>query len=103
MERAKTIKITPSYSSYFPLHIAFAEHFPFETNDIQFLGLQLDIPLSWKPDINYLLHKLSSVCCIMRRLSHVLYIQTCWTVYFVHFHSSVTYGIIFWGNTISLD
>ena len=35
----------------------------------------------------------------MRRLSHVLDIQTLRTVYFAHFHSLVNYGIISWGNT----
>jgi len=38
----------------------------------------------------------------MRRLSHVLNIQTLRTVYFAHFHSLVNYGIIFWGNTSSM-
>ena len=36
------------------------------------------------------------------RLSHVLNLQTLRNVYFVHFHSLVNYGIIFWGNTSSM-
>jgi len=52
--------------------------------------------------INYLLHKLSSVCHTMIRLSHVLNVQTLRTVHFVHFHSLVNYGIIFWGSTSSI-
>jgi hypothetical protein len=52
--------------------------------------------------MNFLLHKLSSVCFIMRTLSPILNIQTLRTVYFAHFHSLVNYGIIFWGNTSSM-
>jgi hypothetical protein len=87
--------------SYSSLHTIFAEHLPDKTNVIKFLGLQLDNKLSWKPHINYLLYRQSSVCFIMTRLFHVLNIQTLRTVYFVCFHSSVNYGITFWGNTSS--
>jgi hypothetical protein len=102
MEKIKIVKFTPANFSYFPLHITIGENLFVETNAINFLGLQLDSQLSWKPHINYILHKLSSVCFIMRRLSPVLNIQSLRTVYFAHFHSLVNYGIIFWGNTSSM-
>jgi hypothetical protein len=88
--------------SYFPLHITIGGNLLVETNAIIFLGLQLDSQLPWKPHINYLLHKLNSVCFIMRRLSPILNIQTLRTFYFSRFHSLVNYGIIFWGNTSSM-
>jgi len=78
MEKTNIAKFTPKFS-YFPLRITFAEHLPVETNGTKFIGLQLDSQLSWKIRINYLLHKLSSVCYMMRRLSHVLNIQTLMT------------------------
>jgi hypothetical protein len=87
---------------YSPLHITFAEHLPVATNAIKFLGLQLDSQISCKPHVNYLLHKLSLVCSITRRLSHVLDIHTLRTAYFAHFHCLVNYGIIFWGSTSSM-
>jgi hypothetical protein len=99
MEKTKIVKFTPENLSYSSLHITFAEQLPVKTNAVTFLGLQLDNQLSWKPHINYVLHKLSSVCFIMR-LSHILIIQTLKTVYFAHFHSLVNYGIIFWYNKI---
>ena len=102
MEKTKTVKLTPANFSYPPLHITFAEHLPVITNAIKFLGLQPDSQLSWKHHINCLLHKPSSVCFIMRILSHTLNIQTLRTVYFVHFHSLVNYRIIFWCNTSSM-
>jgi hypothetical protein len=49
-----------------------------------------------------LLTKLSSVYYIMRRLVHVLNSETLTVVYFAHFHSLVSYGIIFWGNSSTM-
>ena len=62
MEETTIVKFTPSVFSYSSLHITFDKHLNVETNAIKFLGLH----------INYLLHKLSSVCYIKRRLSHIL-------------------------------
>jgi len=81
MEKTKIVKFTPSDFSHFPLHITSAEHLPVETNGIQFVGPQLDSQVSWKLHINDLIHKLSSVCYIMRRLSCVLNIQTLRTLH----------------------
>jgi len=52
--------------------------------------------------INYLLNKLSVVCFIMRRLVHMLNVETLKTVYFAHFHSVTKYGIIFWGRSTTI-
>jgi hypothetical protein len=75
------------------------QNLPVRTNFIICLGLQLDSQLSWQPRMNFLLHKLISVCFT---LSPILNIQTLRTVYFAHFHSLVIYGITFWGNTSSM-
>ena len=102
MEKTKIVKFTPANFLYSPLFITFAEHLPFKRNAVKFLVLQLDSRLSWKPYKNYLLHKLSSVCFIRRRLSHILHIPTMRTVYFGRFHCWVNHGIIFWGNTCTM-
>jgi hypothetical protein len=47
----------------------------------------------------FLLNKLSSVGYIMRRLVHILNLETLKVVYFAHFHSLISYGITFWGNS----
>jgi hypothetical protein len=54
MEKTKIVKFTPanfSNFSYFPLHITIGEILPVETNAVNFLGLELDSQLSWKPHI----------------------------------------------------
>jgi hypothetical protein len=35
----------------------------------------------------------------MKRLVHILNLGTLKVIYFVHFHSLISYGIIFWGNS----
>jgi hypothetical protein len=99
MGKTEIVKFTPANFSDSPLHITFGENLPVKANATNSLGLQLDSQLSWKPYINYLLHKRSSAYFIMRRLSPIHNIQTSRTLYFAHFLSLVNYGIIFWGNT----
>jgi hypothetical protein len=75
MEKTKIVKFTPANFSHSPLRITFGENLPVKTNAIHLLCLQLDSQLSWDPHISYLLHKLSSICFIMRRLFPTLNIQ----------------------------
>jgi hypothetical protein len=58
-----------------------------------FVVLQPDSLLTWKTHIKTLLHKLSAVCFIMRRLSDILNIDTVGVVYFVYFQMSIKYNI----------
>ena len=39
---------------------------------------------------------------IMRRMSHILNIDTLRIVYFVHFHMLIKYSIIFWGTSTTV-
>jgi hypothetical protein len=71
-------------------------------NKRKFSGLQLESQLSWKPHINFLLHKMSSICFMMRSSSPIHKIQTLRTADFAHFHSLVKSGLIFWSNTSSM-
>ena len=71
-----------------------------ETN--KYLGLPLDNHLSWKSHINVLLKKLRSVCCMMRKLSYILNIDTLRIVHVAHFQSLINYGIIFGGSSTTI-
>jgi hypothetical protein len=99
MEETKILKFTPANPPNSSLQITSGEILPVITNVINFLGLQLGSQFPWKPHINFLVHKLSSVCFIMR-LSRILNIKTYFIyihIYFAHFQSLVNCGIIFWG------
>jgi len=89
MGKTKIVKFTASNSSYSSWHITFAEHIPVEANAMKSLGLQTDSRLSWMLHISYLLHKMSSACYMMRKLSHVLNIQIFKSIIIKYFHSLV--------------
>ena len=57
----------------------------------------------WKTHINPLLSKLGAVCFIMKRVSHILNIDTPRIVYFAHFHTLIIEGIIFWGTSPTMQ
>jgi hypothetical protein len=86
----------------YPLNLPYAGWILVELNNIKFLGPQLDSQCTWKMHINYLLNKLSAICFIMRRLVHILNIETLKGVYFAHFHSLIKFGIIIWGNSTTM-
>ena len=65
----------------------------------KFLGLTLDSTLSWKPHIDTISTKLSSAGFALRLLRPLLSLESLRMEYFSYFHSIMTYGIIFWGNS----
>lgn len=95
MDKAYIVKFTSSKALICPLNIIHVDQTLAVAETIKFLGLHLDIHLSWKSHTTVLLKKLSSVYVMMRKLSYILNIDTLRIVYFAHFHSLI-YGIIFW-------
>jgi hypothetical protein len=65
----------------------------------KFLGLQIENNLNWKKHIEYDIPKLSSACFAMRTVTPLLKVDTLKLVYFAYFHSVMSYGVIFWGNS----
>jgi uncharacterized membrane protein len=70
-----------------------------ETNNVKFLGMILDNTISWEKHIESLKSKLNKACYIMRKSKQHLSITAFKMVYYAFFHSIITYGLIFWGNT----
>jgi hypothetical protein len=65
----------------------------------KFLGLTLGNTLSWKSHIDAITPKLSSASFAMRAVKPFLYQDSLRMVYYSYFHSIMTYGLIFWGNS----
>jgi hypothetical protein len=65
----------------------------------KFLGLQTDNNLTWKKHTEYIIPKLSSACFAMRIAIPLMTIDTLKLVYFAYFHSVLSYGLFFWGNS----
>jgi hypothetical protein len=65
----------------------------------KFLDLTLDSTLSWSKNIEGLINKLSSVCCMLRSVKPYMSQISLMMIYYALFHSAMSYGIIFWGNS----
>ena len=65
----------------------------------KFLGLTLDNTLSWKTHIDTIIPKVHSASFVMRAVKSFLSQDSLMMVYYSYFHSIMTYGLIFWGNS----
>jgi hypothetical protein len=65
----------------------------------KFLGLTLDNTLSWRTHIDTIIPKLSSASFSLIVAKPFLSQDSLKMVYYSYFHSIITYGLIFWGNS----
>jgi hypothetical protein len=70
-----------------------------DTSGTKFLGLNIDITLSWKYHTDQLITKRSSACYAVRTVKGLMSQETLRMIYFSYVHSIITYGVIFWGNS----
>jgi hypothetical protein len=70
-----------------------------EVGTTKFRGLHIDNNLNWEKHIEYIISKLSSACFAMRTVTSLMKIGSLKLVYFAYFHSMMSYGVIFWGNS----
>jgi hypothetical protein len=64
-----------------------------------FLGMIIENMLSWKAHIDQLIPKLCTACYAIRTVKPFMCQENLKSVYYSYFHSLITYGIIFWGNS----
>jgi len=70
-------------------------------NSTRFLGLKIDGTLSWREHVAELTPKLNKACYVIRTLMFLRSSEILRMVYFSYFHSIMSYGIVFWGNSHS--
>ena len=70
-----------------------------DTKNTKFFGIDIDRSLSRKNNIEQMMTKLSKACCAVRYIKHFMSRDTLSTIYFSHFHSIPSYGIILSGNS----
>jgi hypothetical protein len=68
LDKTKIIKFTATVSACYPLHLVIHNKALEEVEAMKFLGLLLDNHLTCKGHIDFLLHKLSTLCFLMRKL-----------------------------------
>jgi len=65
----------------------------------RFLGLTVNCTLTWTNHIDVLTKKLSSTCFLIQNIKSYLSLSAFKMIYHSLFHSVMSYGIIFWGNS----
>jgi hypothetical protein len=68
-------------------------------NNTKFLGLTIDSIPSWREHIVELTFELNKACYAIRGIKTFMTLNVLRTIYFSYFHSVMSYGIIFWGNS----
>jgi hypothetical protein len=66
----------------------------------KFLGIIIDSNLSWKQHIDDIIPKLNKACFAIRSVKSFMSLEVMRLIYFSYFHSILSYGIIFWGNSV---
>jgi len=81
------------------LEIGFNKKFINNSSCTKFLGVTIDNTLSWKNHIDLLVKKLCTACYILRNAKTYMSASSLKMIYYAFFHSAMSYGIMFWGNS----
>jgi hypothetical protein len=71
-----------------------------KAQNIKFLGIIIDSNLPWKQHINDKIPKLNKARFAIRSIKPFISLEGMRLIYFSYFHSVLSYGIIFWGNSV---
>jgi hypothetical protein len=69
-------------------------------DNTKFLGIYIDSNLKWFKHIQYLSSKLQSVIFALNELRNIVDFETLMTLYYANFQSIISYGVMFWGNSL---
>jgi hypothetical protein len=86
-------------TSLIHLHVMYKNKEIANTCNTKFLRLTLENTFSWKNYIDTILPKLSSAGFTVRAVKSFLSQGSLKMIYFSYFHSIMTYGLVFWGNS----
>jgi hypothetical protein len=86
-------------SPYIDMKIAFNYKLILNALSTKFLGLTFDGMLSWRMHIDHPATKLASACYVIRSIKPLMCHKTLLLIYHSLFHTGMSYGKIFWGNS----
>jgi len=81
------------------LSISYQNKHTIKVKKVRFLGLTVDNYLSWTFHIEEIIPKLHKACFAIRSVRPYLSYEVVRMIYFPYFHSVMSYGIIFRGNS----
>jgi hypothetical protein len=93
------MQFSTKYNLTNKLYIEYDNKLLLESNEVKFLGITLENIMLWKKHIDTITGKLNKACYIIRKSKLYLSNDALKMVYFALFHSVMSYGLIFWGNS----
>ena len=93
------VHFTTKRSMSVNLQIGFNNNFITNSSYTKFLRVTMNNTLSWNNHIDLLVKKLSKAHYIIRNAKTYMHAPSLKIIYYAFFHSVVSYGIIFWGNS----
>jgi len=99
-DKTYSLQFRPKSSYEINLKISCDNKLIKEIRNTKFLGLDIDSSMSWKTHIDQMIIKLSRTCYAVRYIKYFIFQDTLRTNYFSYFHSILSYGIIFCGNSV---
>ena len=68
---------------------------------VKYLGIYLDQHLDWSPHVNHLIHKLVKANAMLCKLRQYVNEATIKSIYYVIFHSNLSYVCTAWGQNLN--
>jgi hypothetical protein len=81
------------------IHVNYDSDQIVNATNTKFLRLIMDNKLSWKGHVDWLMTRLGSACYAIRAVIPYMAQGIIRMIYFSYFHSVMTYGLVFWGNS----
>jgi hypothetical protein len=82
------------------LKIGFNNNFIANSASTKFLGMTMNNKLNWNNHVDSITKKLSKACYMLRNAKTCMSASSLMMIYYAFFHSIMSYGIIFWGNSL---
>jgi hypothetical protein len=100
LENPQWLQFSTNTNISMDIHIGHKDKYIVRTPSTKFLSLITDDALTWKHHIHYLTGKLNAACCAVTTVKSLLSRKALKILYFSYIHSIMTYGVIFWGNSM---
>ena len=81
------------------MQVSFGDKKIATARNLKFYGLTIDTTLTWKFHISELTTRLNKACYAIRSIKPFMSLDVLRSICFAYFHSIISYGIIFWGNS----
>jgi hypothetical protein len=108
--RSNSLSLNTDKTHFLHFHTKTNQKYDFQTSyenrqitkaqSIKFLGIIIDSNLSWKQRIDDIIPKLNKECFAIRSVKPFMSLEVMRLIYLSYFHSILSYGIIFWCNSV---